>query len=97
MNQILTTEKVYVTPEMKKRKLIYKLEFFVSVFLVCLLFSYYIYAEYDRNKAEQVSQEMLAQLKYEVDTTVKTTEDDVIVVILDKEQENKHHCGDKLT
>ena len=90
MNQILTTEKVYVTPEMKKRKLIYKLEFFVSVFLVCLLFSYYIYAEYDRNKAEQVSQEMLAQLKYEVDTTVKTTEEDVIVVILDKEQENKH-------
>ena len=91
MNQILTTEKVYVTPEMKKRKLIYKLEFFLSVFLVCLLFSYYIYAEYDRNKAEQVSQEMLAQLKYEVDTTVKTPEeDDVIVVILDKEQESQH-------
>ncbi len=91
MNQILTTEKVYVTPEMKKRKLIYKLEFFVSVFLVCLLFSYYIYAEYDRNKAEQVSREMLAQLRYEVDTTVITPEeDDVIVVILDKEQESQH-------
>lgn len=90
MNQILVTEKLYVTPEMKRKKIIYKIEFFLSIFLICLLFSYYIYAEYDRNKTAEVSQEILAQLKYDQDTTVKNTDDDVIVVILDKNQEEKH-------
>lgn len=90
MNQILVTEKVYITPEMKRKKIIYKIEFFLSVFLVCLLFSYYIYAAYDRNKTEQVSQEILADLKYNQDTTVKQTDDDVLVVILNKEQEEEH-------
>ena len=79
MNQILVTEKLYVTPEIKRKKLIYKIEFFLSVFLICLLFSYYIYAEYDRNRSEQVSKEILAQVKYQIDDTVKQTEDDVIV------------------
>ncbi len=90
MNQILVTEKLYVTPEIKRKKLIYKIEFFLSVFLICLLFSYYIYAEYDRNRSEQVSKEILAQVKYQIDDTVKQTEDDVIVVILDTEEEKKH-------
>ena len=49
MNQILVTEKIYVTPELKRKKKLYKFNFFLSVFLVCVLFSYYIYAEYDRN------------------------------------------------
>ena len=91
MNQILATEKLYVTPEMKRKRIIYKIEFFLSVFLNCLLFSYYIYAEYDRTKTAQVSQEILAQLQYnKQDDTIKNTEDDVLVVILDKEQEKKH-------
>lgn len=91
MNQILATEKLYVTPEMKRKRIIYKIEFFLSVFLICLLFSYYIYAEYDRTKTAQVSQEILAQLQYnKQDDTIKNTEDDVLVVILDKEQEKKH-------
>lgn len=90
MNQILVTEKLYVTPEIKRKKVIYKIEFFLSVFLICLLFSYYIYATYDRSKTEQVSQEILAGLKYTHDTTVKKTDNDVIVVILDKEQEEQH-------
>lgn len=65
MNQILVSEKVYVTPTMKRKKKFFKLEFFLSVFLVCLLSSYYIYAEYDRNKSEQVSQEILANMVFE--------------------------------
>ena len=86
MNQILVTEKLYVTPQIKRKKIIYKIEFFLSVFLVCLLFSYYIYAEYDRNKTEQVSQQILEQLNYEEDTTVrKSAAEDAIVVILDEE------------
>ena len=62
MNQILVSEKLYVTPGLKRKKKFFKFEFFLSVFLVCLLSSYYIYAEYDRNKSEQVSQEILASM-----------------------------------
>lgn len=62
MNQILITQKLYVTPELKKKKKVYKANFFISVFLVCLLFSYYIYAEYDRNKNEEVSKEILSRM-----------------------------------
>lgn len=92
MNQILVTQKLYITPEMKRKKLIYKIELFISVFLICFLFSYYIYGEYDRNKSEQVSQEILAQIKYQVDDTVRKDETDRIVVILeinDTENENE--------
>ena len=62
MNQILVTEKIYVTPELRRKKRNYKIKFFLSVFLVCLLFSYYIYAEYDRNKNEEISQEILLKI-----------------------------------
>ena len=63
MNQILVTEKVYVTPELRRKRKVYKIQFFLSVFLVCLLFSYYIYAEYDREKSEEVSQEILVGIR----------------------------------
>ncbi|MCI9245922.1 MAG: sortase [Clostridia bacterium] len=92
MNQILATEKLYVTPELKRKRVIYKVEFFLSIFLICLLFSYYVYAEYDRSKTAEVSQEILAQLEYNrEDTTVKQADDDVIVVVLNKEEEDKHN------
>ncbi|MCI8384430.1 MAG: sortase [Clostridia bacterium] len=81
MNQILVTKKLYVTPELKKKKKLYKFEFFVSVFLVCVLLSAYIYAEYDRNKSEQLSQEILANLDIPEDTTI--AKNNVLVVVLD--------------
>ena len=90
MNQILVTEKLYVTPQIKRKKVIYKIEFFLSVFLICLLCSCYIYAEYDRNKSEQVSQEILASIKYQQDDTIKKADNNVIVVFLDKEEEKEH-------
>lgn len=33
------------------KKKLYKLQLFLSVFLMCLLFSFYIYAEYDRERS----------------------------------------------
>ena len=63
MNQILVTEKLYITPEFKRKRMLYKIEFFLSVFLVFALFSYYVYAEYDRNKNEKVSQEYINQIR----------------------------------
>lgn len=88
MNQILVTKKLYITPELKRKKKIYKFEFFLSVFLVCVLISVCIYAEYDRNKSEQVSQEILANLEIpEVDTTI--AKNNILVVVLDEEEQEE--------
>lgn len=95
MNQILITEKLYITPELKRKKKLYKLDFIISIFLLCLLVGYYVYAEYDRNKGEQMSQEILANMVIEDtssgvfsydDTTIRM-DDDKIVVILDSDSE----------
>lgn len=88
MNQILVSEKLYVTPDMKKKKKVFKFEFFLSVFLLCALSSYAIYAEYDRNKSEEVSKEILQEISFQ-DTT-KIVEEEVIVVKLNAipEEEN---------
>lgn len=94
MNQILVTEKLYVTPELRRKKKLFKLQFFFCVFLVCLLFSYYIYAEYDRGKSEEVSQEILAgiykekenTINNEIDTTIKKTDNIIIVALEDNEE-----------
>ena len=89
MNQILVTEKLYITPEFKRKRMLYKIEFFLSVFLVFALFSYYVYAEYDRNKNEKVSQEILNQIAATnaIDTTTRQPEDDIIRVIIDDQEE----------
>lgn len=81
MNQILVSEKLYVTPELKKKKKMFRFEFFLSVFLLCILSTYAIYAEYDRNKSEEVSKELLANINY---SATEKTEEDVIVVILNQ-------------
>lgn len=62
MNQILVTDKVIVTKEMRKKKNFYKRNIILSVFLMCILCSYYVYAEYDRNKYEQKSKDILNDL-----------------------------------
>ena len=86
LNQILVTEKLYVTPELKRKKKAYKIQFFICILLVLLLSSYYIYAEYDRNKSEEVSQKVLAQVK--PDETVKDTNNDPIIIVLSEEEAN---------
>lgn len=85
MNQILVSEKIYVTPDMKKKKKLFKVEFFLSVFLLCILSSYAIYAEYDRNKSEEVSQEILANMG-DIEPETKIVIEDEIVIILNKKQ-----------
>lgn len=94
MNQILVSEKLYVTPELRKRKKLYKFNFIVSIMLVIILFSYYVYAEYDRQESDR-SEEILAGIEVietPVDTTIADStiklEDDVLVVMLDDAQEN---------
>lgn len=73
MNQILVTEKIIITPNLKRKKRLYKFNFFLSSFLALTLFSCCIYAEYDRNKSEQVSQDILLGMQqYDNDNTDNT-------------------------
>ncbi len=86
MNQILITEKLYITPELRRKKKIYKVHFILSIFLVCILCSVYIYAEYDRNKSEEVSQDILESMEtatVQEDNTTIQMKDNILVVALD--------------
>lgn len=71
MNQILVTEKLYITPELKRKKRMYKLICMLSIFMIIVLVSFYIYAEYDKSKNESISQEILADM-----TSIDGTEED---------------------
>lgn len=108
MNQILISEKLIVTPEMRRKKKFYKFNFFISVFLICILFSYYIYAEYDRNKNEKVSREILMDLQIveehdepeTQETEIMATnnakiklKDNVLVVVLDNKTYNSEQVN----
>lgn len=91
MNQILVTQKLYVTPELKRKKKIYKFDFMISIFLVLILISVCIYAEYDRNKSEHVSQEILTDLNTTIAETTENmseTKSDILVVVLNNAQED---------
>ena len=81
MNQILVTKKLYITPELKRKKKVYKANFILSIFFLIVLISVYIYAAYDRDKAEAVSQDILAtaELEQEDDTVVDS---DVLIAVL---------------
>ena len=98
MNQILVTDKVIVTKEMRKKKNFYKRNIILSIFLMCILCSYYVYAEFDRNRFEQKSQAILKDLNIEErineedNTTIDnntfiasnsiTVQDDILKVII---------------
>lgn len=93
MNQILITEKLYITPELKRKKKMYKIKFCISIFLVCILCSYYIYAESSKLESEAVSKQILEDLEDKksnlinnntVDDTTKTIVNDVLIVTLSK-------------
>ena len=87
MNQILVTKKLYITPELKRKKKIYKFDFFLSVFLVCILISFCIYAEYARNRDEEVSQEILANMNITQDDTV--ADSNVLIAVLDDAEQTE--------
>ena len=87
MNQILITEKIYITPELRRKKKMYKLNFIISIMLVVILFSFYAYAEYDRNKSESIAQDILAEMNVNDNTTI-SSDDSVWIVALDGNDED---------
>lgn len=76
MNQILVTEKLYITPELKRKKKIYKLNFIISIILITILFSFYAYAEYDRNKSADISKDILTGMTVKEDPVI---DDDTVI------------------
>ncbi len=91
MNQILITQKLYITPELKRKKKLYKFDFALSLFLVIVLCSLCIYAEYDRTKNEKVAQEILTSMTIEQpeDDTIIKNENNILVVALDDTTEEE--------
>ena len=83
MNQILVTKKLYITPELKRKKKIYKFDFLLSIFLVCILVSLCIYAEYDRNKNEETSQEIMSEFNTDAQEDTTIAKNNILVVVLD--------------
>ncbi len=86
MNQILVTEKLYITPELRRKKKIYRIIFMLSIFLIIILSSLYIYAEYDRNKSESISQDILSEMiaqNEEILSEEESEEDKVWKIIID--------------
>lgn len=90
MNQLLVTGKVYMTPELKKKKVAYKGYLLLSIFIVCILGSYYIYGVYQGIQDEALAQEILGSViaGSAEDTTMAPTVDNAIVVFLDNNEAN---------
>lgn len=84
MNQILVTKKLYVTPELKKKKKFYKVHFILSTILIAILSGSYLYAAYDRDRSEAVSKEVLSGIN---DNTI--VNDGVLVAYLDAKPEEE--------
>lgn len=59
MNQILVTDKMYVTQKLKKKKKMYRIEFIASLLLVFIFSGWYIVSEVEKNAHEAVSQDIL--------------------------------------
>lgn len=93
MNQILVTEKLYITPELKKKKKMYKINFILSIIVIIVLFSFYAYAEYDRSKSEDISKDILAGMTVEKnsiisDNTTISSDDEAWIIALDGTDDN---------
>ena len=80
MNQILVSQKLYVTPGMKKKKKLFKIEFFLSVFALIGLSTYGICSAYDRNKSEAVSREILGAMQVQPERII--VEEQAVVLVL---------------
>lgn len=102
MNQILVTEKIYVTPELRRKKKMYKILLILSIFSIISLFSIYIYAEYDRNKEEEISEDILSFIangETNDDTTISSYENALVVRItqgIENEIENIEETEEQL-
>ena len=94
MNQILVTEKLYVTPELKRKKKIYKINFILSIVVIVILCSFYIHSEYARNKEDDVSQDILEGIveeeMNEAERVAATEEESVWKIMISNVEQRKN-------
>jgi len=84
MNQILVSEKVYVTPTLKKKKRFYKIQFVLSLLALIILISYVVQRNLTEIKQETEAQNLLNDFS-SLDTTV--ADDDTLIVSLSESAE----------
>lgn len=94
MNQILVTEKIYVTPELKRKKKIYKINFVLSIVAIVILCSFYAHSEYARNKDEDISQDILEGIveeqMNEAEKIAASEEENVWKIMISKVQQQNN-------
>ncbi len=73
MNQILATDKLYVTQKLKNKKNRYKIQFFASLILVVIFSGWYIHTEIDKNSSEAVSQDILDDIRIDENNSFDKT------------------------
>ena len=96
MNQILVTEKLYITPELKRKKKFYKISFMISIFVIIVLTSISIYAEYDKARNEDISQDILSEMTVENEQIAEETqEDDVWKIIVESVPDSDENMASK--
>ncbi len=84
MNQILVTDKLYVTQKLKRKKKIYRVEFIASLILVFIFSGWFLHSKFEQNYSEAKSQEILENADI---PDVTTAEDQALVVAFDSEAE----------
>lgn len=87
MNQILATDKLYVTQKLKKKKKLYRLEFFASLILVFVFSGWYMYSKVEQNAKEAVSQEIKDQIVISDLQDTTTAENKPLIVSFDDDTE----------
>ena len=83
MNQILVSEKLYVTPAIKRKKKMFKMEFILSIVALIALSTYGVCSVVDRNKSEAVSKEILGAMEILPET--RTVEEQAVVLVLNRD------------
>lgn len=83
MNQILVTDRLYVTNKLRRKKKMYKIQFIASLILVLVFSGWYIYTEVDKNASEAKSQEILDSIGFNYNINDKTTSDEPLIIALD--------------
>ena len=84
-NQILVSEAFYITPEVRRKKLMYKINFFIALILMIVLFSYYAYAEYNKYRDDENAKQVLSSLNFSInnndDSSIKVLDDQKVVLV----------------
>lgn len=89
MNQILISETLYVTPEIRRKKRIYKISFMLAIILVIALSVYYFISEHIQNKDAEKAEHLLSSINFvidDIDTGEITLSRGSSVVVLNETQ-----------